>query len=98
MTLVESVTSPQNLHIFDSGFASCLRSADVPQTSDEWLALLKQQEKLHDEELNRWQEILTTSITLMDHMKATLTELKSTIENRDSLTKDLHTTASKIKS
>ena len=84
---------------FDSGlFCVCLRSADVPQTSDEWLALLKQQEKLHDEELNRWQEILTTSITLMDHMKATLTELKSTIENRDSLTKDVHTAASKIKS
>ena len=62
----------------------------MPQSTNEWLELLKQQEELHDEELNRWQEILGTSIALMDQMKGTLAQLKNTIDNRASLVRDLN--------
>ena len=54
----------------------------MPKSEGDWLKLLEQQEQLHETELNRWQDILASSIQLMDHMKLTLGELKSSLDHR----------------
>ncbi|XP_064651386.1 protein Aster-B-like isoform X2 [Lineus longissimus] len=51
-----------------------------PKSQDDWLELLKQQQTLHDLELDRWKDILSSSIQLIEQMKSTLTELRTSID------------------
>ncbi|XP_074653510.1 protein Aster-B-like isoform X2 [Tubulanus polymorphus] len=51
-----------------------------PKNKEEWLALLKTQQYLHDNELERWKGILGSSITLIEQMKTTLVELQKSID------------------
>ena len=53
-----------------------------PQNSEEWQKLLEQQEHLHEAEIERWKDILSSSITLMDHMKRTLSEVMESLDRR----------------
>ena len=54
----------------------------APQSSEEWQKLLEQQEHLHEAEIERWRDILSSSVTLMDHMKRTLSEVMSSLDRR----------------
>lgn len=80
------------------GFASMLYSphsqahiddATSPKSQEEWANVLKQQQYLYEREIDKWKEILSSSITLIDQMKMTLVELRNSLENRLS-TKDIY--------
>lgn len=80
------------------GFASMLYSPHSPSSIDhttspksqeEWVEVLKQQQYLYEREIDKWKEILTSSITLIDQMKLTLVELRNSLENRLS-TKEMY--------
>ncbi|KAJ8316447.1 hypothetical protein KUTeg_006461 [Tegillarca granosa] len=62
---------------------------NYPKSQEEWVSLLKQQQLLHESEVDKWKEILSTSILLVDQMKSTLSQLKGSLENRYK-TKDLY--------
>ena len=40
-----------------------------PKSQDEWTQLLQQQRQLHESEIDRWKEIISTSIDLIDQVK-----------------------------
>ena len=61
-------------------FCCCCRGSGAPKSAEEWLQLLDQQQHLHQLQMERWREILSASITLMDHMKTTLNELYHSID------------------
>ncbi|XP_033757958.1 protein Aster-B-like isoform X2 [Pecten maximus] len=80
------------------GFATMLYSphspahvdeATSPKSQEEWASVLKQQQYLYEREIDKWKEILSSSITLIDQMKLTLVELRNSLENRLS-TKDVY--------
>ena len=54
----------------------------VPKTETDWVQLLNQQQNLHNSEISKWKEILSTSITLMDQMKLSLTKLSDNLEHQ----------------
>ncbi|XP_060079829.1 protein Aster-B-like [Ylistrum balloti] len=60
-----------------------------PKSQEEWMSVLKQQQYLYEREIDKWKEILSSSITLIDQMKLTLVELRNSLENRLS-TKDIY--------
>ncbi|CAG2199729.1 Protein Aster-A [Mytilus edulis] len=53
----------------------------VPKSEEDWIQLLKQQQSLHESEMHKWKEILSSSITMIDQMKSSLTKLSDTLEN-----------------
>ncbi|KAK3587699.1 hypothetical protein CHS0354_042485 [Potamilus streckersoni] len=53
-----------------------------PKSADEWMHLLQQQQFLHEAELEKWRDVLTTSVTLLDEMKKSLVHLKETLDHR----------------
>lgn len=57
-------------------------SSGRPASQDEWLDLLSQQQVLHQQEMQKWQEVLTASISLMEHMKSSLVDLQRSIDLR----------------
>ncbi|XP_064595531.1 protein Aster-B-like isoform X2 [Liolophura sinensis] len=57
---------------------------DLPESQEEWLKLLEQQQSLHQSEVEHWREILGTSVLLMDQMKASLMELQSSLKFHES--------------
>ena len=63
------------------------------QSDDEWRDVIRRQESLYDVELQRWQDVLTSSVRLLDHMKATLSELKTSLELRRRVDPDVNITA-----
>ncbi|XP_021349375.1 GRAM domain-containing protein 1B-like isoform X3 [Mizuhopecten yessoensis] len=79
------------------GFATMLYSPNAspnvdqttPKSQDEWVGVLKQQQYLYEREIDKWKEILSSSITLIDQMKLTLVELRNSLESRLS-TKDMY--------
>ena len=52
------------------------------QSDDEWRDVRRRQESMYEGELQRWQDVLTSSMRLLDHMKATLGELRSSLDLR----------------
>lgn len=54
----------------------------VPKSEEDWIQLLKQQQSLHASELHKWKEILSSSITMIDQMKSSLTKLSDTLEHQ----------------
>ncbi|ETE59875.1 GRAM domain-containing protein 1B, partial [Ophiophagus hannah] len=63
---------------FMSLFASWL-----PQSQTEWAQLLESQQKYHDTELQKWREIIKSSVVLLDQMKDSLTNLQKGIGSRE---------------
>lgn len=60
-----------------------LRATDkYPQNQEEWAELLKQQQVLHESELDRWREILSAAVILVDQVKLSLSELQDTLQRR----------------
>ncbi|CAK6440451.1 unnamed protein product [Pipistrellus nathusii] len=55
----------------------------LPQSQSEWAQLLESQQKYHDTELQRWREIVKSSVMLLDQMKDSLVNLQNGIRSRD---------------
>ncbi|KAG8141536.1 hypothetical protein E2320_007148 [Naja naja] len=54
----------------------------LPQSQTEWAQLLESQQKYHDTELQKWREIIKSSVVLLDQMKDSLTNLQKGIGSR----------------
>ncbi|KAM6173108.1 protein Aster-B isoform 3-T3 [Erethizon dorsatum] len=55
----------------------------LPQSQTEWAQLLESQQKYHDTELQKWREIIKSSVVLLDQMKDSLINLQNGIRSRD---------------
>ncbi|XP_077914957.1 protein Aster-B isoform X2 [Halichoerus grypus] len=55
----------------------------LPQSQTEWAQLLESQQKYHDTELQKWREIIKSSVMLLDQMKDSLINLQNGIRSRD---------------
>ncbi|ESO93750.1 hypothetical protein LOTGIDRAFT_104744, partial [Lottia gigantea] len=70
-------------NIYSSNSAQILDNlAKYPESREEWFKLLKQQQLLHDSEIDKWREVLSASIVLVDQMKGTLVHLHDSLEGR----------------
>ncbi|KAM6431665.1 protein Aster-B isoform 4-T6 [Liasis olivaceus] len=55
----------------------------LPQSQTEWAQLLESQQKYHDTELQKWREIIKSSVVLLDQMKESLINLQKGIGSRE---------------
>ncbi|XP_044295463.1 protein Aster-B isoform X4 [Varanus komodoensis] len=55
----------------------------LPQSQTEWAQLLESQQKYHDTELQKWREIVKSSVILLDQMKDSLVNLQNGIGSRE---------------
>ncbi|XP_060107457.1 protein Aster-B isoform X7 [Heteronotia binoei] len=55
----------------------------LPQSQTEWAQLLESQQRYHDTELQKWREIIKSSVMLLDQMKDSLINLQNGIRSRD---------------
>ncbi|XP_013075665.2 protein Aster-B-like isoform X1 [Biomphalaria glabrata] len=53
--------------------------AKQPRSQEEWSNLLQQQKMLHENEITKWEEVLTTSIHIVEQMKNSLVNLQATL-------------------
>ncbi|XP_056399487.1 protein Aster-B isoform X7 [Hyla sarda] len=60
-----------------------IRESSVPQSQAEWTQLLETQQKHHDSELQKWRQIIKSSVMLLDQMKDSLINLQNGIVSRD---------------
>uniref|UniRef100_A0A8C9SUT9 GRAM domain containing 1B n=1 Tax=Scleropages formosus TaxID=113540 RepID=A0A8C9SUT9_SCLFO len=60
-----------------------LHESKLPQTQTEWTQLLESQQRHHDAELQKWREIIRSSVLLLDQMKDSLLSLQKGIGLRD---------------
>ncbi|XP_026196328.1 protein Aster-B isoform X1 [Anabas testudineus] len=70
----QSLTTWQGLRLHES---------KLPQTQMEWAQLLEAQQRYHDAELQKWREIIKSSVVLLDQMKDSLLNLQRGIGLRD---------------
>ncbi|XP_041030360.1 protein Aster-B isoform X1 [Carcharodon carcharias] len=60
-----------------------LQESKLPQSQAEWAQLLESQQRYHDTELQKWREILKSSVVLLDQMRDSLITLQKGIGLRD---------------
>ncbi|KAG8568327.1 hypothetical protein GDO81_013959 [Engystomops pustulosus] len=60
-----------------------IQESSVPQSQAEWTQLLETQQKHHDSELQKWRQIIKSSVMLLDQMKDSLINLQNGIVSRD---------------
>uniref|UniRef100_A0A3P8UND3 GRAM domain containing 1B n=1 Tax=Cynoglossus semilaevis TaxID=244447 RepID=A0A3P8UND3_CYNSE len=70
----QSLTTWQGLRLHES---------KLPQTQMEWAQLLEAQQRYHDTELQKWKEIIKSSVLLLDQMKDSLLNLQRGISLSD---------------
>lgn len=70
----QSLTSWQGLRLHES---------KPPQTQMEWAQLLESQQRYHDAELQKWREIIKSSVLLLDQIKDSLLSLQKGVGLRD---------------
>uniref|UniRef100_A0AAV2J022 VASt domain-containing protein n=1 Tax=Knipowitschia caucasica TaxID=637954 RepID=A0AAV2J022_KNICA len=70
----QSLTTWQSLRLHES---------KLPQTQLEWAQLLETQQRYHDSEMQKWREIIRSSVALLDQMKDSLLNLQRGIGLRD---------------
>ncbi|XP_076591900.1 protein Aster-B isoform X10 [Chaetodon auriga] len=70
----QSLTTWQGLRLHES---------KLPQTQMEWAQLLEAQQRYHEAELQKWREIIKSSVVLLDQMKDSLLNLQRGIGIRD---------------
>uniref|UniRef100_A0A8C5MJR8 GRAM domain containing 1B n=1 Tax=Leptobrachium leishanense TaxID=445787 RepID=A0A8C5MJR8_9ANUR len=58
-------------------------STPLPQSQAEWTQLLESQQKHHDTEMQKWRQIIKSSVMLLDQMKDSLINLQNGIISRD---------------
>lgn len=71
----QSLTSWQGLRLHES---------KLPQTQMEWAQLLEAQQRYHDNQLQKWREIVKSSVLMLDQMKDSLINLQRGIGLTDS--------------
>ncbi|KAM5184922.1 protein Aster-B isoform X2 [Marmota monax] len=71
------------LSITPAAGAPLLLPHRLPQSQTEWAQLLESQQKYHDTELQKWREIIKSSVMLLDQMKDSLINLQNGIRSRD---------------
>uniref|UniRef100_A0AAZ3PYT7 VASt domain-containing protein n=1 Tax=Oncorhynchus tshawytscha TaxID=74940 RepID=A0AAZ3PYT7_ONCTS len=59
------------------------QESKLPQTQLEWAQLLESQQRYHDDELQKWKEIIKSSVMLLDEMKDSLVNLQKGMGLRD---------------
>ncbi|XP_031681808.1 protein Aster-B-like [Oncorhynchus kisutch] len=59
------------------------QESKLPQTQLEWAQLLESQQRYHDDELQKWKEIIKSSVMLLDEMKDSLLNLQKGMALRD---------------
>lgn len=70
----QSLTTWQGLRLHES---------KLPQTQMEWAQLLEAQQRYHDAELQKWREIIKSSVVRLDQMKDSLLNLQRGIGARE---------------
>ncbi|OCT70362.1 hypothetical protein XELAEV_18037280mg [Xenopus laevis] len=60
-----------------------LQDSRLPQSQAEWTQLLESQQKHHDTEMQKWRQIIKSSVMLLDQMKDSLINLQNGIISRD---------------
>uniref|UniRef100_A0A8C1T3K0 GRAM domain containing 1Ba n=1 Tax=Cyprinus carpio TaxID=7962 RepID=A0A8C1T3K0_CYPCA len=70
----QSLTSWQGLRSHES---------KLPQTQIEWAQLLESQQRYHENELEKWREIIKSSVLLLDEMRESLMKLQKGMGLRD---------------
>uniref|UniRef100_A0A8C6XNC6 GRAM domain containing 1B n=1 Tax=Naja naja TaxID=35670 RepID=A0A8C6XNC6_NAJNA len=74
--------SPSSFHLQSVSKLLLVISCVLPQSQTEWAQLLESQQKYHDTELQKWREIIKSSVVLLDQMKDSLTNLQKGIGSR----------------
>lgn len=58
----------QRLHPDFTCVCVCVFPSKLPQTQMEWAQLLESQQRFHDAELQKWREIIKSSVVLLDQV------------------------------
>ncbi|XP_062841337.1 protein Aster-A isoform X2 [Trichomycterus rosablanca] len=62
-------------HTLETWHSYSLPESPLPQSSSEWVKVLQSQRQFHQAQLNKWHQILHSSVTLLDQMKKSLENL-----------------------
>ncbi|XP_041964316.1 protein Aster-A isoform X3 [Alosa sapidissima] len=62
-------------HTLETWHAYSLTDSPLPQSAGEWAQVLQLQRQFHQAQLSKWQQILQSSVTLLDQMKQSLEKL-----------------------
>uniref|UniRef100_A0A674MRK8 GRAM domain containing 1A n=1 Tax=Takifugu rubripes TaxID=31033 RepID=A0A674MRK8_TAKRU len=66
-------------HTLETWHSFSVADSPLPQTAAEWAQVLQLQRQFHQAQLSKWQQILQSSVTLLDQMKQSLEKLHSGI-------------------
>uniref|UniRef100_A0A672ZJA0 VASt domain-containing protein n=2 Tax=Sphaeramia orbicularis TaxID=375764 RepID=A0A672ZJA0_9TELE len=81
-------------HTLETWHSYSVADSPLPQTAGEWAQVLHLQRQFHQAQLSKWQQILQSSVTLLDQMKQSLEKLHQGIvvpevSTADTLTESL---------
>ncbi|XP_039506641.1 protein Aster-A isoform X6 [Pimephales promelas] len=62
-------------HTLETWHSYSLTDSPLPQSAGEWAQVLQLQRQFHQAQLNKWQQILQSSVALLDQMKQSLEKL-----------------------
>ncbi|XP_049324920.1 protein Aster-A-like isoform X1 [Astyanax mexicanus] len=62
-------------HTLETWHSYSLSDSPLPQSAAEWAQVLQLQRQFHQAQLGKWQQILQSSVTLLDQMKQSLEKL-----------------------
>ncbi|XP_065154706.1 protein Aster-A isoform X1 [Paramisgurnus dabryanus] len=62
-------------HTLETWHSYSLTDSPLPQSAGEWAQVLQLQRQFHQAQMNKWQQILQSSVTLLDQMKQSLEKL-----------------------
>ncbi|XP_016338161.1 GRAM domain-containing protein 1A-like isoform X2 [Sinocyclocheilus anshuiensis] len=62
-------------HTLETWHSYSLTDSPLPQTAGEWVQILQLQRQFHQAQINKWHQILQSSVTLLDQMKRSLEKL-----------------------
>ncbi|XP_051999756.1 protein Aster-A-like isoform X1 [Xyrauchen texanus] len=62
-------------HTLETWHTYSLTDSPLPQSAGEWAQVLQLQRQFHQTQMNKWQQILQSSVTLLDQMKQSLEKL-----------------------
>ncbi|XP_072249620.1 protein Aster-A isoform X1 [Leuresthes tenuis] len=66
-------------HTLEKWHSYSVTDSPLPQTAGEWAQVLHLQRQFHQAQLSKWQQILQSSVTLLDQMKQSLEKLHRNI-------------------
>ncbi|XP_061573738.1 protein Aster-A isoform X2 [Cololabis saira] len=66
-------------HTLERWHSYSLADSPLPQTAGEWAQVLQLQRQFHQAQLGKWQQILQSSVSLLDQMKQSLEKLHRNI-------------------